>query len=175
MYAFKAPVTIGADAAAARATIYTAANWESNGSASAYTLTTNSSVLPVTYGKISAVVSNNRLSVNWETVAETNCKQYNVEASVDGIRWIPIATVSSKAPGGILPASFHITSISTFRVFLFAFGGLIALLLALPHKRKYTWLAVVSLSIVFIACNKNNNGTGVDSNTRFFIRIGNRI
>ncbi|MCH5687619.1 hypothetical protein LWM68_27150 [Niabella sp. W65] len=168
----KPTVTIGADAAAARATIYTAANWESNGSASAYTLTTNSSVLPVTYGKISAVVSNNRLSVNWETVAETNCKQYNVEASVDGIRWIPIATVSSKAPGGILPASFHITSISTFRVFLFAFGGLIALLLALPHKRKYTWLAVVSLSIVFIACNKNNNGTGVDSNTRFFIRIG---
>lgn len=82
----KAMVKIGADPAAARATIYSGANWESNGSATPYSLpgTSGSLVLSVTFGKIDAIITEKNLSVSWQTTSETNFKQYKVEASVAG-------------------------------------------------------------------------------------------
>lgn len=168
----KPTVKVGADAAAARATIYTAANWESNGTGTgAYPLIASASVLPVTFGKISAVITGKNLSVNWETTAETNCKQYDVQASADGTNWKSIGTVQSKAPQGNASTALSYTLNLDIAGISIAFFGLSALLLFMPRRRKYVLITMVVLSAILIACNKNNGGADISENTKVFVRI----
>ncbi|MCH5718578.1 hypothetical protein [Niabella hibiscisoli] len=164
-------VKIGTNAAAARATIYTPANWESNGTSTPYPLISVASVLPVSFGTVTAQIKDKNLSVNWETISETNCKQYAVEASVDGSNWTTIGTAASKAPGGNSDTALSYTFNFNLAGASFAFFGLPALLLFIPRRRKYLLAAALLLGTVLVACNKNNNGTDIDTNHKVFVRI----
>lgn len=164
-------VKIGTNAAAARATIYTPANWESNGSATPYPLISVASVLPVHFGTVHASVSGKNLSVNWETIAETNCKQYTVEASTDGANWTAIGSAASKAPGGNSDTPLSYTFNLDLSGLSLAFFGAPALLLFIPRRRKYLLAAAFILGIVTIACNKNTGDADIDANSKLFVRI----
>ena len=167
----KPTVTIGTDAAAARATIYTPANWESNSTATPYPFISVASVLPVNFGTVHASISGKNLSVNWETISETNCKQYTVEASVDGINWTALGTTASKAPGGNSDTQLSYTFNLDLSGLSLAFFGAPALLLFIPRRRKYLLAAALILGTVLLACNKNNDGTDIDASSKLFVRI----
>lgn len=163
-------VKIGTNAAAARATIYTPANWESNGTATAYPLISVASVLPVNFGTVHASITGKNLSVNWETISETNCKQYTVEASADGANWTAIGTRVSKARGGSSDAKLSYNFNLDLSGLSLAFG-FPTLLLFIPRKRKYLFTAALIVGTVLIACNKNTDSTDIDANSKLLVRI----
>lgn len=168
----KPTVKIGPDPAAARATIYSGANWESNGSATPYSLpgTSGSLVLPVTFGTIEAIITEKDLSVSWQTTSEMNSRQYMVEASVDGTTWKKISTVQSKASNGnsSLPLRYEITT--DLAGISFALSGLLVFLL-IPKGRKRL-LVVTGLAIlVVIACNKSNSNRDIVTDQKVYVRI----
>ncbi|MBZ4190419.1 hypothetical protein [Niabella beijingensis] len=56
--------------------------------------------LPVTFGSISARLKDDRISVNWETLSETNNDHFDIEISVDGSTFKKIGTKASKHAAG---------------------------------------------------------------------------
>jgi len=169
----KPNVKIGTDPAAARATIYSGTNWESNGGATPYSLpgTSGSLVLPVTFGTIEAVITGKNLSVIWQTTSETNCKQYRVEASIDGETWKEIATVNSKATNGnsSLPLNYNITL--DLSGLLFTVSALLVLSLVRIRRKLCRSLLVVTTIAFAIACNKGNSNAFMNSEQKVFLRI----
>ncbi len=171
----KSTVRISTDPAVARATIYNASNWESNSASTAYSLPSNSGnvVLPVTFDEISAFAKNNRLSVQWKTTSETNCKEYAVETSSDGNDWISIGTLSSKANKGnsSTPLSYEL-AIDLSQI-TFSFAGLATLLLLVRSRRKnfsILFLAV-TVTVMFAGCTKDNGRQTLTTSSKIFIRI----
>ncbi|MCH5717861.1 hypothetical protein [Niabella hibiscisoli] len=171
----KSTVRISTDPAVARATIYTASNWETNSASTAYSLPSNSGnvVLPVTFDEISAVAKYNRLSVQWKTTSETNCKEYAVEASSDGNDWISIGTLSSKATNGnsSIPLSYKL-EIDLSQI-TFSVVGLATLLILVRSRRKnysILFLAVTGIAI-FVGCNKDNGRETLTTSSKIFIRV----
>lgn len=167
----KPNITIGTDPLAARTTIYTSANWESNNTPTPYQLIGASSVLPVSFGTINASITGSNLSVYWETTSETNCKKYIIEASTDGSSWTTIGTAPSKAPGGNSDSGLSYSFNLDLEGLSLGFLGLPALLLFIPRKRKYLLAAALILGTVLIACNKKTEGTNLSTVSKIFIRI----
>ena len=56
--------------------------------------------LPVEIGAFTAVYTNDKLTVHWQTVTETNNSHFVIETSVDGKNFIKIGEVKSKAENG---------------------------------------------------------------------------
>lgn len=170
----KSDVRISTDPSEARATIYTPSNWESNGSASAYLLPSNTGnvVLPVTFEDIQAVVKDNLLSVQWKTASETNCKGYTIEASADGNEWTTIGAMSSKGDHGnsSVPLSYEL-SIDLSNIAL-SLAGFVTMILVTGRKRKANLLFfAITAMLIFAACTKSNDRKSLDTNSKVFIRI----
>ncbi len=167
-------VRISTDPAAARATIYNAANWEATSSNAAYTLpaSTGNIALPVTFGGITAVVKNKLLSVKWHTSSETNCKGYAVEASADGTDWISIGTAASKAANGNSSTFLHYKLDFDLQQIALSFACLATLLLIANQRRKlFMLLIMVTAAITLAACTKSGHQQSLTMASKIFIRI----
>lgn len=133
----------------------------------------NSTVLPVAFGNLEALVRNQVLQVNWTTETEINNDHFDIEISADGKKFKPIATVKSKAPGGNSTAELHYTYAMKGALALSgSIAGLALLCLGFSvRKQKWIWMpAVFAVGALIYGCSKND--TPVDGyNARIYLRI----
>lgn len=131
--------------------------------------------LAVSFGAIKANldINTNQLNVQWQSASEENNNYYEVEASTDGKEFSSLGKVNTKALNGnsntALDYEFSYSNTNT------ALGAVILLsLLAIGFtKRKsitVSMIAIISISIVAIACNKNND-TQIDGAKSVFVRL----
>lgn len=134
-------------------------------------------VLPVQFASLSATVRGGVLFVNWTTASEKNNKNFEIEASADGIHFTTIGTMDSKATNGnsdsALSYEFSVNfsgavAASGFIVALFALG---ALTMGMQRKRKlaFAGLMLAGLFVGAMGCQKKGNEP-VDGKSAF-IRI----
>jgi len=110
--------------------------------------------LPVSFGDISATATNGQLMVQWQSLTETNCKNYTVEASNDGENWITLGTISSKALNG--NSSTALTYTFTGAIPMGLAGISLAFLLGTLFKsRKVRILMAVVCVIAVASCSKS--------------------
>lgn len=134
--------------------------------------------LPVEFGALSAILSNNHLAVNWATLSETNNSYFEIEASKDGENFQKIGTVNTKAAAGNADVSisydFSIDlqnggSLLGITVFALAF---VALLFNRKNKWLYTLFIVCGLSIIGATSCSKEDAAGIDvSNSNVYVRI----
>ncbi|MCH5720762.1 hypothetical protein [Niabella hibiscisoli] len=128
--------------------------------------------LPVTFGSIAPVIKNETLTVNWQTLTETNNDHFVIEASTDGTAFKQIGTLSSSAPKGYsdnaIQYSFVLRNAGTGMASMAAFGLLAGLLFLTKRNRKWLIFTAFGL-IVFISCSKN---ISEHEDSPLFIRIG---
>ncbi|ANH82613.1 hypothetical protein A8C56_17985 [Niabella ginsenosidivorans] len=129
--------------------------------------------LPVSFGPVSAFIKDGNLTVNWETLTENNCKEYQVEASVDGKVWKAIYTTPSKAENGNATSPIQYSFTQSFSGLALASIGLMALL-AIPLIRirfLKGMLMLVFLVAVGVSCNKNRDEVNTGGDSSLYIRI----
>lgn len=131
------------------------------------------SAMPVSFGVIHAVINNNKLQVDWETLNESNNSHFEIEVSKNGRTFYKVGTVTSKAAGGISnsPLNYNfeldLTSASYLAIsllpltFLFCYSN---------RKRNKLLFITTFLLIAFISCQKNSKSVVV--NTKYiFVQI----
>ncbi|HEX7757518.1 MAG TPA: hypothetical protein VF421_19370 [Niabella sp.] len=129
--------------------------------------------LPVSFGPVSAIIKDGSLSVNWETVTENNCKEFQIEASTDGKIWKAIHTTLSKAKDGNASSPLEYNFTQSLSGLALAGIGLMALL-AMPLVRNRFVkgiLMIAFLIAVGISCNKNRDQVDTAGDTSLYIRI----
>ncbi|WP_300602257.1 M43 family zinc metalloprotease [Niabella sp.] len=130
--------------------------------------------LPVVFGQFEARMKHHTLDVQWNTSTEANNDHFMVEASADGINFLPIARVESKAQNGISDHAlqYHISIDGNGKL---ALGlGLLAVLLSMqPARNRRKKLLLISTVILglFITCNKHTVADAENSSQPQFIRI----
>lgn len=132
-------------------------------------------VLPVLWGTVSATLDHQQLLVLWNTLSETNNDHFQIEASKNGIDFVKIADVASKAPGGNSPVtnSYSIQLDAAGITAIAGWGILSLLALALPaggKKRTGLSLFIISSTILY-SCYKNNDYQLNISESKIYIRI----
>ncbi|WP_300602336.1 hypothetical protein [Niabella sp.] len=132
-------------------------------------------VLPVTFGAVSAKITNGKLVVNWSTMSETNNDHFDVEISKDGTNFTKIGTVKSSAPNGISTGTTDYKYEMDLSGSTAILGiGILALgCLTLHFKRKGKVLFVLAMiagSTLFIAGCKKVSADQANSG-EFFLRI----
>jgi len=155
---------------AARAVIYNRSNWEMNSAATPYSLLEIAeNALPVNFGEITATVRNSTLSVRWQTLSETNCRQFTVEASADGSTWKAIRTVPSKVSNGNSSTLLNYDLDIELPGIPFTVA-IIGLMLCRYWSRRYRYLALFTILMMLIACSKSRS---IESATpqNLFLRI----
>ncbi|MGN7787084.1 hypothetical protein ACTJIJ_21300 [Niabella sp. 22666] len=122
-------------------------------------------VLPVQFASIVATVRGGVLFVNWTTASEKNNKNFEIEASADGVHFTTIGTMDSKAPNGnsdsALSYEFSVdysgaVAASGFIVALLALG---ALTMGMQRNKKlaFAGLMLTGLFVGAIGCQKKGN------------------
>ncbi len=128
--------------------------------------------LPVTFGTIAPVIKNETLTVNWQTLTETNNDHFIIEASTDGKVFKEIGTLASNTPDGSSDKSiqytFTLQNTGTGLASVAVVGLLAGLLFFTKRNRKWMMLAACSLT-VFISCSKSITD---NEDHPLFIRIG---
>lgn len=110
--------------------------------------------LPVSFGDISATISNGQLVVQWQSLTETNCKNYTIEASGDGENWTTIGTISSKANNGYSSGPLNYTY--TGAVPMGLAGISLAFLLGILFKSRKVRIIIALVCITsIISCSKS--------------------
>lgn len=124
--------------------------------------------LPVEFGSISAEKVGNQLKVSWQTLQEINVKEYVIEASADGQKWIAIGKLNSKAPNG------HTDQTTSYEFSIDISGMTLAglslafMLLMLPLFKSRlikTALALAIIVVGIVACTKSDS-IGVQQGTK---------
>lgn len=135
---------------------------------------TAGSSLPVVFGAIDAFVKDGTLTVNWESLKETNNAYYQVEVSTDGKTFTAISDkIFTKAKGGNSdgPLHYQFTGKHT------ALVALAILLLSMAsgfNKRKpLLLLAFTALGCILLvpSCKKNNNDLLYNTGKKLYIRV----
>lgn len=170
-------ITLGAEgivynstAAAAHETLVTDKNWIIHDDI--YNAACNVST-PVTFGDFAATISDNQLSVVWNTISEINNKAFYIEISENGIDgWKKIATVQSKAISGNSNAGidYHKTIPLTSSI-LAALSFLATVLI--PGK-KNKWLALMAACAIFLtiySCSKTDLVAENNSREKIYIKL----
>ncbi len=134
--------------------------------------------LPVTFDAVNAFVSNNSLTVSWNTLNETNNNHFEIEVSKDGHNFTKIGEIKSAATNGnsatIIEYSFtHQLPARTIA------GGLALILLAggtmmYNRRKKYAMLSILSLaflSVTFFSCSKSDYAIETSEDQNVFVRI----
>lgn len=125
-------------------------------------------ILPVQFGEMSARIQNGNLQVSWQSLKETNCKDYEIQVSPNAREWHTVGRVSSMASHGnsdtLLNYSFSGKSA--------VLGGLSFIILLLSFFRKrMTRIGVFLLAgMVVYSCAKDSNSPQYDSQP-IFLRI----
>ncbi|GAB3430434.1 hypothetical protein GCM10027516_38330 [Niabella aquatica] len=139
------------------------------------TVNLNEAAMPVTFGSISATLKKGILKVLWQSEAESNNKEYTIEASVDGQYFSKLGTVNSLALNGNshTPISYSFEMNWTGALNVFAGLGIVSLL-CLAHNRRDRLSLICSILLigltVLIACNKNRDSFK-DATGKIYIRI----
>ena len=131
-------------------------------------------VLPVTFGPVAAVQSNNNLIVTWQTVSETQCDRFIIQASVDGKQFIDIGGVKSKSRDGnsseVLSYDFELPLPPVTAAFNIAFL-LTGCLLVYKKRRILMLLSCSLIALVWISCTRNKTAITEGADSYKFIRI----
>ncbi|MGE9310617.1 hypothetical protein ACLOAU_03190 [Niabella sp. CJ426] len=126
------------------------------------------SVLPVQFGEINANIKNGTLQINWQSLRETNCKDYEIQVSPNATEWHTIGSVSSIALGGNsdTPLNYSFSGKSA------VLGGIsFAILLLSVFRKRMTRIYVTLLAgMVIYSCAKESNSPQYDNPT-IFLRI----
>lgn len=137
------------------------------------------SVLPVQFESLAATVRSGILFINWSTASEKNNKNFEIEASADGIHFTTIGTMDSKAVNGDsdskLSYEFSVNlsgvamATSGIAFILLAFGGLVW---GLHRKQKTIFMALMAVAVISgaVACQKKGSDT-LNSDKTAYIRI----
>ncbi len=118
-----------------------------------------SSTIPVRFGSITASKTvNNTLEVNWSTISELNTSFFELQMSNDGQHFKTVGKVSSKGDvGNSIEVLSYTDSIN------YAGSGILGLLgialsgLALFSKRKWLYMSLLCLGVLYLACNKKDH------------------
>ena len=132
--------------------------------------------LPVEFGAVKAVISNNILQVNWSSVTETNNDHFVIEASKDGKQFKEIGTVTSKASDGNSEAAISYSfNIGYKGAAALVAAGAFALMFGFKQRSKYAKLtsiiACITIVFSFYACSKNDADVYTSDNAKLYIRI----
>lgn len=139
-------------------------------------LRTDHLALPVTFGSISANLKGNLLTVNWESLAETNNHHYEIEISEDGQSFTKTGTMDSKALNG------NSTGRLQYRFQKNLNGGLVAgvILLSLitgtftrrmRSRILLTLSVIISSLIITVGCHKQSSEVETVNNNKLMVRI----
>ncbi|MFV0607096.1 MAG: hypothetical protein ACK5NK_14790 [Niabella sp.] len=136
-------------------------------------------VLPVNFGIINATVSNEILSVNWETLSEKNNNHFEVEVSTDGKTFSHAATVVSKVNGETEQNQTYAVSISLHTNVHMGIGVaaivlIILLLFGIKMRNKFvlTFSTIVLVGTIgFASCQKNSIGEIGIKYKKLYVRI----
>lgn len=132
--------------------------------------------LSVMFTGVSAFISGNQLTVNWNTEMENNNAYFEVLASTDGKTFKTIATVQSKAPNGSSDTqlSYSITKglEDTTKIFGVSFLFAFAVLVSLNRKRKLTaaTFLIAVASLITVSCSKQEQPE-IETGKTIFVRI----
>ena len=129
-------------------------------------------LVPVTFGNIEAVQTNNNIKINWTTLSEKNNSYFDIEVSKDGKQFRKIATIQSKAVNGNADYPLHYEySVSLNEMATLAILPVLLGLFVTGYKRRQNiWLSLIAICMIIIACNKQNV-LPADMPNRFFVRI----
>lgn len=130
--------------------------------------------LPVNFGKISALIRNNVLIVNWETHTEIDNRYFEILASEDGNRFTTISEkINSKSLNGnsstVISYSFSMPVHTIPWVMSVSFISLL-LLSGFVLKRRIQFLLFICLSVFTFSCTKDQDDKRAERNSNF-IRI----
>lgn len=130
--------------------------------------------LPVHYGAINALSSDQKLVVNWESMSENNNDRYVLEGSKDGDTWHELGSVKSKALNGKSDSKLSYAMEVSLSGTIIA-AGLTILLLLVPsfagnRKHKYLLFGLMLL-IAGFSCNKSEKEITSEVTEISFIRL----
>lgn len=132
--------------------------------------------LPVTFADVTATIKDDALLVQWTTLLELHSSYFDIEGSADGVHFVKLGTVSSKAEKGIsdktLSYSFTANisnSMSILGISLFA-AGLLLLLFNRKNRWAYMLIVTTGMFIGMQSCTKNDSSVN-SSGKNLFIRI----
>ena len=130
--------------------------------------------LPVTFGLITAKIKDETIYVNWQSLTETNNDHYKVEISANGIDFIEIGKVDSKAVNGNSGSTINYEFSANTTGKLLGGMALAAFVMSIMYRRR-RWLSatlmVVFLSTAIVACNKNSNDLQTPVGKNAYIRL----
>ncbi|MBK7098718.1 MAG: hypothetical protein IPH58_10615 [Sphingobacteriales bacterium] len=147
-----------------------------NGGDGQVTITVLSSSLPVAFEDINASISGNTLNINFKTLEETNTSHFNIQGSIDGVKFVNIGKIESKHKGSVHSGT---TSYSlNVGITNIALGvSLLALLglgFAADRKRRMLMSAIVLILFIgtmAVSCSKKGNELKSDKNLPDFVRV----
>lgn len=126
------------------------------------------SVLPVQWGDINARIKNGTLQVSWQSLRETNCKDYEIQVSSNATEWHTVGKVASLAGHGnsdtLLNYSFSGSSV--------VLGGLsLSILLLSFFRKRITRIGAILLAgLVIYSCAKESTHPQYDQQP-IYLRI----
>ncbi len=126
--------------------------------------------LPATFGPVSAQYINGGLRVNWQTLSERNVSHYVVQASLDGVGWMDIGSVSTLAENGNsdISLTYEFTS-SGLPLAALAVLGLF--FLPLCRRRSQVLLTLLIVAAGLAACSKTYDKLPEENTLTVFVRI----
>jgi len=135
-------------------------------------------VLPVVFGAISANWTGSSLHINWTTEAEKNNDFFDIEASANGVDFVSIGTVKSKAPNGTSDTAIQYELIKELNnntlASILGIGMLALGSIGVYRNRKmrlpFTLLIMCGLTTLLFGCKKANSDE-LNGNGNALIRI----
>ncbi|MGJ7029736.1 hypothetical protein [Niabella hirudinis] len=140
------------------------------------TYTVNYSIaLPVSFGPVTASISNGALVVDWTTETETNNDHFEIEASADGVNFTTIGEVQSRTHDGNSkePLQYQFQREVASNITALGLGVLVLGGLGFCARRRsrllFTAIMGLGLAVSFPGCTKT--GQTVADDARLYIRI----
>lgn len=134
--------------------------------------------LPIELGGLEATISGNNLTINWQTLTETNVSHFDVEASSNGTDFVKIGEVDSKSLNGnsSQPLNYSLTVTKDKLPLLAGIGilGLAVSLLFFNRKNKLfsSLLLILGISILGVSsCNKQSDTVNINPDGKLSVRI----
>ncbi|WP_300600880.1 hypothetical protein [Niabella sp.] len=134
-----------------------------------------SQALPVVFGKLSATISGNQLSVSWSTLMEKNNDHFVIEVSKDGQHFTAIGQVASTVNGNSDQETHYSYTISmagtqALGISFLAFS-MALLLFRRRNCRLQLMVLVMGLGLAMPSCKKEGPAIDQAGNAPLFVRI----
>lgn len=138
----------------------------------------NAIPLSASFSNLTANLRNNQLTVQWNTLSETNNAYFDVELSADGVSFSKAGTVASKAINGnattAISYSFSLTGNGTVDFLVIpALAFALGLLLLNRKNKLFSLLVVMSGAFLFVSiasCAKRDINS-IEQHKKIFVRI----